>query len=60
MFKEEGPFPSIPIMNPPQHGCAHKTKSTEFKSKNRTSLTNTFYVFRLSFIVHFPQMPANH
>lgn len=42
MFKEECPFPSIPIMNPPQHGCAHKTKSTEFKSKNRTSLTNTF------------------
>lgn len=42
MFKEEGPFPSIPIMNPPQHGYAHKTKSTEFKSKNRTSLTNTF------------------
>lgn len=59
MFNKECPFPSTPTMNPPQHGCADKTKPTQFKSKNRTSLT-LFHVFILSFIVCLPQMPANN
>lgn len=42
MSKEEYPFPPTPTINSSQHGCAHTPKSTEFKSKNRISLTNTF------------------
>lgn len=56
MSKEECLFPSTPTVNPPQHGCARTTKSTEFKSKNRTSLTNIFSCIQT--IIHC-QSPTN-